>query len=171
MGRQKKSRKGWEHRDMPLFLSTYTNKVDKKGRVSVPASFRGELEKVGFNSFVAFPHPELLCVEGWDRERVSRLAQGMHRFKPNSTEYAAASTIMSKGRDLTFDPDGRVMLPENMLARLDPKEQVVFAGRGETFQIWRPDQFEIYEAEFDERAAQNEGNIHLIFPGPEGRDD
>jgi len=37
---------------VPLFLSSYFNKVDKKGRVSVPASFRAELGLQGIGTWV-----------------------------------------------------------------------------------------------------------------------
>src|SRR3546814_16460146 len=35
---------------MALFLSTYVNRIDKKGRVSVPESFRAALEASGSSS-------------------------------------------------------------------------------------------------------------------------
>ena len=40
---------------MPLFLSTYVNRVDKKGRVSVPARYRAALAGQMFNGVIAFP--------------------------------------------------------------------------------------------------------------------
>ena len=38
-----------------MFLSTYENKLDKKGRVSVPASYRSYLSNIGYNGVVCFP--------------------------------------------------------------------------------------------------------------------
>ena len=38
-----------------MFLSTYTMKVDKKGRISVPAQWRAHLPAEGFDGFIAFP--------------------------------------------------------------------------------------------------------------------
>lgn len=146
---------------MPLFLSTYTNKVDKKGRISVPAAFRGEIEKAGYNGFIAFPHPELKCIEAWDRERMARYAQGMDEFSPMSAEYAAVSTIMSRSRELTFDPEGRVAVPDYMLDDAKLKDAVIFAGRGQTFQIWSPKEFEAYDNESAARAAENREKILL----------
>ena len=38
-----------------MFLSSYENKIDKKGRVSVPANFRSHLNSVGYNGFITYP--------------------------------------------------------------------------------------------------------------------
>ena len=51
--------------EVELFLSTFVNKVDRKGRVSVPATFRSTLgTKTQPNLIVAFPSlylPTLEC--------------------------------------------------------------------------------------------------------------
>ena len=38
-----------------MFLSTYENKLDKKGRVSVPASYRSYLSNLGYNGVICYP--------------------------------------------------------------------------------------------------------------------
>ena len=38
-----------------MFLSSYENKIDKKGRVSVPATFRSHLNSMGYNGFIGYP--------------------------------------------------------------------------------------------------------------------
>ena len=38
-----------------MFLSTFENKIDKKGRVSVPATFRSYLNSMGYNGFISYP--------------------------------------------------------------------------------------------------------------------
>ena len=38
-----------------MFLSTYENNIDKKGRVSVPASFRSHLSNLGYNGVICYP--------------------------------------------------------------------------------------------------------------------
>ena len=48
-----------------MFLSNYENKIDKKGRVSVPATFRSHLNSMGYNGFITYPsfnHPALKLV-------------------------------------------------------------------------------------------------------------
>ena len=62
---------------MALFLSTIVNKVDRKGRVSVPAAFRVALADQGFNGVVVFPSISLSCIEGWGMTRMEELAAGI----------------------------------------------------------------------------------------------
>ncbi len=130
---------------MPLFLSSYANKVDKKGRVSVPAPFRAELEHL--NGFVAFPHTEHACIEGWDRSRMDQLAEAMDQYSPLSEEYDALGYLMGKSRELPFDPEGRVILPPYLIETAGITDSVVFVGRGKSFQIWDPER----HAEFETR--------------------
>ncbi len=155
---------------MPLFLSTYTNKVDKKGRISVPASFRAELVSGDAGGFVAFPHPELKCIEGWDKGRMSRFAEGMDDFSPMSADYAAISTLMSKSRELAFDPEGRVSLSDDLMDWAGISDQVIFAGRGQTFQVWSPAEYDSYEGQVSSLVLANRDNIRLA-PRREGGPD
>ncbi len=130
---------------MPLFLSSYFNKVDKKGRVSVPAPFRAELERLEQNGFIAFPHTEHACIEGWDRGRIGQLADAMDDFSPLSPEYDALGSVLGKARELPFDPEGRIILPAYLLEHSGITDNVLFIGRGKSFQIWNPEK----HAEFD----------------------
>ncbi len=132
---------------MLLFLSTYINKIDKKGRVSVPAPFRSELERGQSNSFIVFPNPEQPCIDAWDRDRIGRYARDRDGFDPDSPEYATVSHVLLNSRSVTFDGEGRVSLPDDMIDNIGIDDEVVFAGLGETFQIWSPAQFEAYTAQ------------------------
>ncbi|MDR0774463.1 MAG: cell division/cell wall cluster transcriptional repressor MraZ, partial [Rickettsia sp.] len=40
---------------MNIFLSKYINNIDKKGRVSIPASYRLALSSQSFNGIIAYP--------------------------------------------------------------------------------------------------------------------
>lgn len=130
---------------MPLFLSSYANRVDKKGRVSVPSQFRAELEHM--NGFIAFPHTEHPCIEGWDRARMAQLADVMDDYSPLSEEYDALAYLLGKARELPFDPEGRVILPGYLMEAAGITDSVVFIGRGKSFQIWEP----VRQAEFESR--------------------
>lgn len=138
---------------MPLFLSSYFNKVDKKGRVSVPASFRAELEKLGQDGFIAFPHTDEPCIEGWDRGRIGQLADAMDDFSPMSPEYDALGYLLGKARELPFDPEGRIVLPSYLIENCGITDSVLFIGRGKSFQIWDPKRHEEFEARVKPNSA------------------
>ena len=65
-----------------MFLSTYENKIDKKGRVSVPASFRSHLSNLGFNG-VHF-HPSLIIefIEACSQVRIEKLSESVDTLRP-----------------------------------------------------------------------------------------
>ena len=73
---------------MALFLSRFDNKVDRKGRVSVPASFRADLTSDAFAGVVAFPSPgNPGAIDGCDIGRMKQLATGstaLIHFPPNT---------------------------------------------------------------------------------------
>ncbi len=145
---------------MALFLSTYTNKVDKKGRVSVPAQFRAVLAHQNFPGIVAygsFIHP---CVEACGMDRVEKLYDQMEDLDPFSDERDAfAATVLGGSQQLGFDGEGRVMLPKALLEAAGITDQAVFVGKGETFEIWQPKAFEEYMAEARKLAFEKRSQL------------
>ncbi len=155
---------------MLLFLSEYENKVDKTGRVSVPAAFRTQLEETEFKGFVGFPHLELPCIEGWAISRMMRLAAGMDSLPPLSAQYAANSTLMTKSKELAFDPEGRVKLTPKLQEHAGIKTKAIFAGRGQTFQIWEPSRFAEFADQAEAIIQANPDSITLAPPPLGGAD-
>lgn len=146
--------------EMPLFLSNYTNRVDKKGRISVPAPFRNGLGD-GFSGIVlyeSFKHP---CLEGSDMSFMEDMA---NRIDSNFSQYSDAhdamtSTILGSSRPLSFDSEGRVGIPDGHLAHAGITDSATFVGLGKTFQIWSPDTFVAYQEEQRRRALEQASGL------------
>lgn len=127
---------------MALFLSTYTNKVDKKGRVSVPASYRAKLQKEDFNGIVVHPSFTKNCLEASGISRLEKLHEQIAQLDPYSEERDAFETaILGNAQELAFDGEGRVIFPRHMLEEAGISEQIVFVGKGDTFEIWEPEAY------------------------------
>jgi MraZ protein len=123
---------------MTAFFGTYTNKVDGKGRLSVPAPFRAVLQAQG--RLTAAVHPSLFepCLEGAGLERFQKLLSGVaDGFVPAARD-DAAELIMEDLRELPFDGEGRIVLPDEFIAKAALKDQAAFVGRGWKFEIWEP---------------------------------
>lgn len=130
---------------MALFLSTYQNRIDKKGRISVPAPFRALLVKEEFPGIIAYPSFVNPCIEACGVKRISRLSDSIDALDPFSAERDAfATSILGGSVQLAFDGEGRVMLPAELLETAQITELATFVGKGETFEIWNPKQFEEY---------------------------
>ena len=130
---------------MALFLSTFTNKVDAKGRVSVPAQFRASLVNDNYSTMVVYESFINQCIEGCDIERIKKISESIDNLEPFSEERDAfATTVLGGSVQLSIDGDGRVILPENLLKTAKIKDNAVFVGKGSTFEIWEPKSFNVY---------------------------
>ena len=149
---------------MALFLSSFPKKIDKKGRVSVPSSFRTVLAVEPFNGIVVYPSFINPCLEACGMNRIEKMSERIETLDPFSEEHDAfTSTIFGGLVQLGFDGEGRVMLPENLLKPASIKEDVIFVGKGHTFEIWEPAAFEKH-AEASRKLAL-EKRQYLRAPG------
>ena len=126
-----------------MFLSTYENKLDKKGRVSVPASYRSYLSNLGYNGIVCFLSFNNQCIEAWPQDRIEKISNAIDTLNPfeEKKDYFATS-ILSESINLQFDNEGRIILSSKLLKHSKIKNNVLFVGQGKTFQIWEPTSFE-----------------------------
>lgn len=147
---------------MALFLGRFDNKLDRKGRVSVPASFRAVVASQPFAGIVAYPSPVNGAVDACGMDRMEQLAQGIETFNPFSDEFGAfATTILSQAHQLQFDGEGRVMLPESLIEHAGLSDMATFAGRGGYFQIWAPGDYDAYLVEAKERAREEAARLEI----------
>lgn len=143
---------------MALFLSTFTNKIDAKGRVSVPAQFRASLVNEVFSGMVVYESFINDCIEGSDIERIKKISESIDNLDPFSEERDAfATAVLGGSTQLSIDGDGRVIIPETLLKKVKIKSEMVFVGKGSTFEIWEPKKFEEYmaKAKKDAKAKRN----------------
>jgi MraZ protein len=138
------------------FISRYRNKIDRKGRVSVPATFRAALSGGGSNlpPIICFPSHLFPCVEGMAHSELEKMiadADGKPKF---SRERRMLEGLFSRMSELPFDSEGRVMLPDNLTRHAGITDTAMFVGCGSTFQIWEPERFNLRDAELDAELAE-----------------
>lgn len=137
---------------MALFLSQHLNKIDKKGRVSVPAAFRSVLVQESFQGMVAFRSLSLPAVEGFGMERMEKLSAQVDQLDPFSGDYDdLTASIFADATPLAFDGEGRILLSETLREHAQLESHVSFVGRGATFQLWNPERFKAYQEEVRKR--------------------
>lgn len=145
-----------------MFLSTFVNKVDKKGRVSVPAPFRAALSKEIFQGFVAFRSYKNRAVECCSYSRMERLSESVDDLDIFSeAQEDLTATIFADAQQIPFDGDGRIILPENIIEHAGLGGQVAFVGRGSTFQIWSPGIFTSVQDEARQRLKEGQPSLKL----------
>jgi len=143
-----------------MFLSNYENKIDKKGRVSVPASFRSYLSSLGYNGFIAYPSFNHEALEACSEDRIEKLSNTIDSLNPfEEKRDFFATSILSECISLQFDSEGRVLISEKLLNHAKMKNNILFVGLGKTFQIWEPKSFEKFKVAARKKAYQNRSNL------------
>ena len=143
-----------------MFLSNYENKIDKKGRVSVPATFRSHLNSLGYNGFISYPSFNHSALEACSQDRIEKISNTIDSLNPyeEKRDYFATS-ILSESENLQFDTEGRISLSNKLLNHAKIKNNVLFVGLGKTFQIWEPNNFEKFKTLARKKAFKNRSNL------------
>ena len=125
---------------MTLLIGRYVNKIDKKGRISVPKPFRDIFVHENFSGVYVYPSIRFnaieACGESYFRELTQRLDDSLEKFSPEQDDLLIA--ILDNAHALPFDPEGRVVIPTELLKMSKISEEARFVGRADYFQIWDP---------------------------------
>ncbi len=145
---------------MALFTYTFVNKVDRKGRVSVPASFRNELARQSFNGVAVYPSIDgTKSLTGCEEEVLRQWSDNYRADDPFDTvSTKKRMKLFSSVQRLPLDADGRVLLPSELLAHAGITTHAAFVGMGHEFQIWDPATFEAAEDAEEEQSAEPGGD-------------
>ncbi|HJU18382.1 MAG TPA: division/cell wall cluster transcriptional repressor MraZ [Stellaceae bacterium] len=146
---------------MGLFLSTFVNKVDRKGRVSVPATFRATLANQSFLGIIAFPSPKYSALEGCGIDRIEEIAARIDALDLFSEERENFEPLLSESQQLPFDTEGRIILPGELVEHAKITDSVSFVGLGRSFQMWAPAAYAAHKAAVHERARQQGAQLSL----------
>ena len=143
-----------------MFLSSYENKLDKKGRVSVPASYRSYLSNLGYNGVICYPSFNNQSIEAWPQDRIEKISNAIDSLNPfeEKRDYFATS-ILSESINLQFDNEGRISLTSKLLKHAKIRDRMLFVGQGKTFQIWEPSNFEKFRANTRKKANINRAGL------------
>ncbi len=123
------------------------NRIDKKGRVSVPALWRPKLLGAEFSGIVAQLSNEYNSIDGYSQKYLDRYQEWLDQQDPllEGNEYEA--TLIFGSSMLPFDKEGRVLIPELIRNKTNLNNEALFVGMGRKFRVWEPSSFESYENE------------------------
>ena len=124
---------------MALFLGSYANKVDRKGRVSVPAQFRASL--AGATGIVAFPSFKEPVIEAFSDADMARMAESAEQYDQFSQEREDFALIFAESLQIGFDGEGRSVLPQTFAEHAGITDTALFVSAIDHFQIWSPDTY------------------------------
>lgn len=137
---------------MDRFLSNFTNRLDGKGRVSIPAPYRGVLARDGFDGLYLHPALDTLALDAGGNALLGEIDTFLSGLPAYSDERDRLSTaLFGTSEILKVDPEGRVILTDSLKRHAEIADAVTFVGLGHKFQIWEPNRF---RAALEEARAQ-----------------
>ena len=149
-------------------MSSAINKIDSKGRISIPAPFRSVLEFQGYPGVYLFPSFTSKAVDGGGQDLIDQISSSVEKMQLFAEETDALSTaLFADTYSLSYDQDGRISLPEILIEHANLSEKVIFVGQGRKFQMWNPDDFNEFKREAKIKALENR---NLIGPSTVGKE-
>ena len=143
-----------------MFLSSHENKIDKKRRVSVPASFRSYLSSMGYNGVICYPSFNNTSIEACPQSRIEKLSESIDSLNPfEEKRDIFATSVLADSVNLQFDGEGRISIPETLLQHAKIKHSILFVGQGKTFQIWEPNLFKKFKTLARKKANLNRASL------------
>lgn len=148
-------------------MDTVFNKVDAKGRVSLPADYRAIVKELS-SEIVCYRSLSAPCIEGCTEELLDKLANEME----NSLDFFSqeqddlSNLIFGDAKRFPFDSTGRIGLSEKLLKHAEITTMAVFVGKGRKFQIWNPENWEKEEARIRAEVLKNRPSLR---PAPEAK--
>ena len=124
---------------MNLFVSQFLNKVDKKGRISLPSLFRSALPKNSKNEIILYKSLKYNAIEGCNSNRINEIANRINNldfFSDDQDDFA--TSIFAEIIPTNLDKEGRFLISDELKKHANISETASFVGQGYFFQIWEP---------------------------------
>tara|TARA_B100000029_G_C17517145_1_gene938529 strand:+ start:263 stop:874 length:612 start_codon:yes stop_codon:yes gene_type:complete len=151
---------------MELFVSSFVNKIDKKGRVSLPSIYRSALPKDHKNEIILLKSLRKKTIEGLSVLRVKEIASRINNLDFFSDEHDDFTTsIFSEMLPTNLDKEGRFLLPEKLKDFASIKNEVAFIGQGFFFQIVNPKIAQQLQNNSRKRLNSNKKTLRKILGG------
>ncbi|ODT07006.1 MAG: cell division/cell wall cluster transcriptional repressor MraZ [Mesorhizobium sp. SCN 65-20] len=133
---------------MDRFLSNAVNRIDAKGRVSVPAHFRAVLQKRGYTELYALRALDVPALDVGGLDLLDRYEQRIAQEDPFlQTADDMSFFVHGDSTFLKLDQDGRISVSDFLREHTGITTEVAFVGRGQFFQMWEPERLRAHGAE------------------------
>jgi len=156
---------------MAALIGRHTNKIDKKGRISVPKMFRdalfiniaeGRSDFIPFSGIYLFRSFKYPAIEGCGEAFIQRVIGSLDELELFSDEQDdLAITLLENSYQVTYDTEGRILLPLELSQYAGLNGEAVFVGRGTRFQVWQPEAYEIHNKNAFDRVRNQGATLRL----------
>jgi MraZ protein len=145
------------------FTGTHDHKMDDKGRVSLPTEFRRVLDAVG-SSGALYVVPQLddaRALVFFTTEAYSTLVDRHNERKYDSIrdQHVMELKLITRASQIQVDDNSRIVIAKPLRDLIGLEKEVRFVGLASSFEIWRPDARNAFEAEL--MAAESDEPLHI----------
>ena len=142
------------------FLATFVNKIDAKGRVSVPAKFREILEEQGVRTLYCRTSTAGPAIVAGGADWMASLHGMVEEHDPSGEVHDDfAYTLLGDTVELSLDGEGRVGLPDDLVRHAQLDDAAAFVGLGNCFEIWEPRALELRKVQARRATAERRGQL------------
>ena len=133
-----------------MFIGEYTLSIDEKGRLSIPAKFRSQLQGKAVVTRGLDNSLFLYSISEW-----SKLAEKLSSLPISKANTRAFSRLMLAGAmDCELDKNGRIILPDYLQTFAKINKKVVVAGLYNRLEIWSEDIWKKYKRETEKDSTK-----------------
>ena len=128
---------------MNTLIGTYECKVDAKGRLMLPVSFKKQIASVMANGFVLKRAVFQPCLELYPMNQWELLMQNinkLNRFKKKNNDFIRRFTAGVKSVDL--DSSGRLLISKDLVGFAGISKEIVVTSAVNIIEIWDKDKYE-----------------------------
>ncbi|WEV63595.1 division/cell wall cluster transcriptional repressor MraZ [Bifidobacterium sp. ESL0732] len=130
----------------PLLLGTYTPKIDKKGRMALPAKMRSQL-----GEGMVMARGQEKCVYLLPQTEFRRIAARIQRASMgNKATRSYLRVFLSGAVEGEPDKQGRILVPQTLRGYADLGDDIVVIGVGTRAEIWNKESWDAYLADQEE---------------------
>ncbi|MCK4539619.1 division/cell wall cluster transcriptional repressor MraZ [Candidatus Parcubacteria bacterium] len=124
-----------------MFIGEYKHNLDAKGRLAIPAKFRGLLKK---GAVVTRGLDN--CLFLYSKKEWAEMAKKISSLPLNKANDRAFARLMLAGAmEIDFDKQGRVMIPEYLRDFAKLNKKAVIAGLYDRLEIWDEQKWNKYK--------------------------
>ncbi len=146
---------------MAALFGRHVNKIDRKGRISVPKPFRDALTEQQFAGIHVFPSFKYAAIEALSVGFLNRVVASLENLDLFSDDQDDLAAIVENTHALPYDSEGRVILPKTLIEHANLASEAVFVGRGGRFLIWEPGAYDRQRERACERARARGATLPL----------
>jgi len=133
--------------ELIYYNSCYQHGVDEKRRVQIPAKWRPEKEGTELTLVLWPQHQAGTCLRVLPPEQMARMKGDIDALPNDNPKKGVLKRFIGSGSvQVALDKSGRICLPEEMAHAAGIKDQAMFVGLLDRFEIWSPDRYDNVKA-------------------------